>query len=90
MNIDKKKYMQKFETDLRVLHKDYRVLESQHNELTSSQKLQNDIETKLRIKEELREHWEKLDLRHKTAIETNAKNKTLLEELTMELNFLQE
>jgi hypothetical protein len=44
----------------------------------------------LRIKEELREHWEKLDLRHKTAIETNAKNKTLLEELTMELNFLQE
>jgi hypothetical protein len=56
MNIDKKKYMQKFETDLRVLHKDYRVLESQHNELTSSQKLQNDIETKLRIKEELREH----------------------------------
>jgi hypothetical protein len=90
MQKDKQEYMQKFETNLRVLHKDYRVLESQHNELTSQQKLENDIEMKLREKERLREDCELIDARHKKALDDNLKNKTLLEELSMELNFLQE
>jgi hypothetical protein len=45
---------------------------------------------KLREKERLREDCELIDARHKKALDDNLKNKTLLEELTMELNFLQE
>lgn len=77
MKKDKQDYMQSFESNLRVLHKDYRALESQHQELTSQQKLEQDIEVKLRHKEKLRLECEEIDTRHKKALEENARFKTL-------------
>lgn len=45
---------------------------------------------RLKEKEKLRLECEELDTRHKKALEENQRNKTLEDELTMELEFLQE
>jgi len=45
---------------------------------------------RLKEKEKLRLECEEIDTRHKKALEDNQRYKTLDEELTMELEFLQE
>ena len=88
MKKDKREYMEKFENDLRFMHHDYRKLENEYNDLKSRQKLEHEIEVKLKEKERLRDACEVLDKRHKAALENYNKYKNMDAELMMELDFL--
>jgi hypothetical protein len=70
------------------MHQDYRKLENEYNDLKSRQKLEHEIEVKLKEKEQLRDACEVLDQRHKFALENFNKYKTIDAELAMELEFL--
>lgn len=61
MKEDKKKYFIDFEVNLRELHRNYRNLEHDHDELTSTKKLYNDVELKLKEREALRLECEQVD-----------------------------
>jgi DNA repair exonuclease SbcCD ATPase subunit len=90
MKKDKDDYMNNFQENLKVLHKDYRNLELQHKDLTSIDKLEKEIQDKLAIKESLRQECETIDAGFKSAVENYNKQKQLDQELSSELEFLQE
>lgn len=75
MKEDKTKYLHDFEINLRELHKNYKSLENDHNELTSQQKLESDIEKKLREKENMRKECEQVDARHRMILDDYMKYK---------------
>jgi exonuclease VII small subunit len=64
MKEDKKKYFNDFEVNLRELHRHYRNLEHDHDELTSTTKLYYDVDLKLKEREALRLECEKVDKSH--------------------------
>jgi hypothetical protein len=71
------------------LHKNFRTLENDHNELTSQQKLESDIDKKLREKEKMRKECEWVDARHRMILDDYLKYKKHYSDMLAEIEFLE-
>ena len=87
---DKSKYMDEFEDFLRGLHNEYRELEHTNRELSSHTKLTADIEAKMKERAKLNQECEEIDKIQRAKHDEMTKYKKDLQELDMELTFLED